>query len=155
MGYDFFLDRNRLNSTFIAADFFDLSSDLAQFDGQFDILYAGSFLHLFGWSQQVTACKRMVSLLRPTPGALLVGRQIGSSIPGEYRHQAGDEGIMYRHDIASFKRMWKLIEKETDTEWDVEGVLRAIEMPGPLAAHNNPTWSSRVVKRLYFTVRRK
>lgn len=153
MGYDLFLDKDRLRSKFIAADFFEPSSDLAQFGGNMDMIYAGSFLHLFDWSRQVAACKRIISLLRPTPGALFVGRQIGSANPGEYKHRVGDDGMLYRHDEATFRRMWEEVAKETGTEWDVEVSLKPIE--GANATVNPAEWMGDEVKRLSFSVRRR
>jgi SAM-dependent methyltransferase len=77
LGYRHFLDRDTLKSKFIAADIFDPSSALSTLDGKIDIIYAGSFLHLFGYADQVTICKRIVKLLRDKKGSLLWGDRSG------------------------------------------------------------------------------
>ncbi len=53
LGYKLFRDKDTLKSKFIAADIFDPSSALSSLYGNIDIIYAGSFLHLFGYAEQV------------------------------------------------------------------------------------------------------
>jgi len=64
LGYKLFRDKDTLTSKFIAADIFDPGSELHELDGKIDILYAGSFLHLFSYEGQINACKAIVKLLR-------------------------------------------------------------------------------------------
>lgn len=46
LGYKLFRDREKLQSKFLVADIFDSSSALAEFRGNFDMVYSGSFFHL-------------------------------------------------------------------------------------------------------------
>lgn len=83
VGYELFGDRDRLQTTFIAADIFDDESLLVkQLAGQMDIIYAGGFFHLFSLEQQETVTARVVQLLAARPGSMLVGRHSGGGCPG-------------------------------------------------------------------------
>lgn len=94
LGYEFFRDRDTLKSKFIAADIFDPNSALKELDGKIDILYAGSFLHLFGYEQQLEVSIRIAKLLKEKPGSLLVGRQVGNVEAGEKPHRTNPEQKM-------------------------------------------------------------
>jgi hypothetical protein len=120
LGYDLFQDRETLKSTFIAADAFDPQSPLKQLNGRMSIVYAGSFFHLFDWDGQFAMAKRVVELLKPEPGGMLLGRQVGNFNPGEYVRDGQDgEKRRWRHDPRTWKEMWELVGKETGTKWDV------------------------------------
>lgn len=117
-GYDLFNDREALKSQFIEANFLDDNSTLVKhFAGQFSIVNAMSFFHLFNYETQKIAAKRIVTLLRPQPGSVLVGRHVGQRVPGGY----GDAGLLgYRHNEKSWKEFWDVIGQETGTKWSVE-----------------------------------
>jgi SAM-dependent methyltransferase len=74
LGYKLFRDASTLKAQFLAADIFDPSSSLAELEGKVDIIYAGSFLHLFNYETQVGVCKRIVKLMREKKGAVVLGR---------------------------------------------------------------------------------
>ncbi|MCJ1391923.1 hypothetical protein MMC18_004790 [Xylographa bjoerkii] len=122
MGYELFRDRETLASKFIEADVFaEADGDtLAELDGKVDVVYTASFLHLFGWEEQVKVGKRIVRLLKAEKGVVVFGRQVGTLEPREYQRKTEEGGSVYRHDGGSFKRMWEQIGKETGTEWRVE-----------------------------------
>jgi SAM-dependent methyltransferase len=120
LGYEFFGDRQTLQSKFIAADVFDPNSGLQELDGKIDILYAGSFLHLFGYEKQVEVCVRIVRLLKEKKGGLIVGRQVGHVEAGERSHRTNNEETMFRHNEESFKNMWELVGEKTGSSWRVE-----------------------------------
>ncbi|KAK0102016.1 hypothetical protein ONS95_001178 [Cadophora gregata] len=129
MGYRLFRDRDTLKSRFIQADIFDDASALftPELHGKIDIIYAASFLHLFGYEQQVEVCKRLVGISRGKEGSMVVGRQVGSSREGEYVQKTNAGGSMYRHSAGSFERMWERVGEETGTKWRVECELKAFE----------------------------
>jgi len=118
LGYKLFRDQGTLKSKFLAADIFDPASPLAELDGKIDIIYAGSFLHLFGYDQQVAVCKRMVKLLRDREGSVVLGRQGGNLVSGEHAHRRG--GTVFRHNAESFRKMWEEVGEATGTKWRVE-----------------------------------
>jgi len=127
LGYKLFRDKESLNSTFIAADIFDESSALSSLDGNIDIIYAGSFLHLFGYDDQVKVCKRIVKLLRDKKGSLLLGRQVGDVVASETVHNTNKNLNMFRHNSESFKKMWEEVGEATGTKWRVESEMMVPE----------------------------
>jgi len=122
VGYDLYNDHTTLQSQFIVSDIFDNKSDLVtRFTGHFDIINAMSFFHLFTWDQQIVIAKRIITLLRPRPGSLLVGRQVG-----KIRHSEDPEAegslIGYYHNEESWRAMWEVVGRETGTRWRVDVV---------------------------------
>ena len=125
LGYELFRDRGRLESRFMTADVFDERGELRELDGRVDIVHAASFLHLFGWDDQVQVARRLVKLLRPRKGSLVLGRQVGNIKPGEFASRSG-KGTMFRHNGESFKRMWDVVAGETGSRWDVVVTLEEL-----------------------------
>ena len=123
IGYDLFLDKSTLKTTFIPADIFDKESGLKQIEGEIDIIHAASFLHLFDEQGQYNACKRIVEILKSKPGSLFIGRQIGNEKSGVFVGSIDPSKQRYRHNPESFKDMWKKIGEETQSEWEVEAYL--------------------------------
>lgn len=126
LGYDLFCDRETLKTKFIEGDVFNADSELRDLEGEVDIIDASSFFHLFSWDQQKLVARRVVKLLRPRRDSLLVGRQVGSTLPGEYVRRDGN-GTRYRHNIESWRRMWTEVGEETGVQVKVDG--RMSEMP--------------------------
>ncbi|PMD12413.1 hypothetical protein NA56DRAFT_613500 [Hyaloscypha hepaticicola] len=120
LGYKFFRDVDTLKVKFLAADIFDIESTLKDLEGTIDIIYAGSFLHLFNYEQQVEVCKRIVKLLREKEGSVVVGRQAGNLEAGERVHRTNEAQSMFRHNLESFKKMWEEVGVMTGTKWRVE-----------------------------------
>lgn len=120
LGYRLFLDRDTLKSKFIEADITDANSALSGLDGEIDIIYAASFLHLFDYEGQVEVCKRLVKLLRGERDSLILGRQIGNTNAGEHVQTTNESGVMYRHNTESFKKMWDDVGEGTRTKWRVD-----------------------------------
>ncbi len=127
LGYELFLDESTLKAKFFAADIFDASSPLAELDGKVDIIYAGSFLHLFHYEQQVAVCKRIVRLLRDKKGSVVLGRQAGNVESGEKVHRTNKEQSMFRHNEQSFRKMWEEVGEATGTEWRADVKLFEVD----------------------------
>ena len=104
----------------------DVEKELQSIKGRIDIVWAASFLHLFPWDRQVTAVTNLVHLLKPRPGSLVMGRQLGSVRPGEYDVMK-DGRWQYRHDVGSFERLWGEVGKTTQTRWRVEASLDEVD----------------------------
>jgi hypothetical protein len=130
IGYDLFRDEEKLpRSHLIApADIFDQSSRLKQFDGKADIIHANSVFHLFSWDDQMKAAKRVVQLMRPQKGSLILGSQIAHKDPGEVESRPGRRSsTMYRHDEKSWERFWETVGEEVGLSFRVKSSL----MPYP------------------------
>src|ERR1700761_8160460 len=114
IGYELFKDKDRLQTTFIAADVFDDSSPLTTLAGQMNIIYTGAFFHLFNLEDQEKIAIRIIQLLAPQPGSLIVGRQSGSEISGEFS-RSGDVNARksFRHNEQSWKELWDRVGEKT------------------------------------------
>lgn len=123
LGYELFRDRDTFKAKFVMGDILDEhNAGLAILDGEFDIIHAAAFFHLFDWSTQVKIGERLVRFFKPgTSNALLVGRQIGSRQPlrVEQSERRGDK--TYLHNIETMQGMWNVIGANTGTRWEVTG----------------------------------
>lgn len=123
IGYELFLDKSTLKTTFIPADIFDTESGLKTIEGDIDIVHAASFLHLFDEEGQYKACRRIVEILKSKPGSLFIGRQIGNQESGVYVGTIDPSKRRYRHNPESFQEMWRKIGEETGSKWETEAYL--------------------------------
>jgi len=152
LGYDLFLDRDRLKTKFIQGDVFDSDSDLNELDGQIDIMHTAAFFHLFGLEEQKQIARRVVKLLRPQKDSLLVGRQVGSVEGGEFPHRTNPGQTMYRHNLQTWRKMWDEIGHETGTRWDVQA--ETLDWQGYALVKAGESWQHEGARRLQFSVRR-
>ena len=124
ISYELFKDKDRLQTTFITADVFDDSSTLTNLAGQMNIIYTGDFFHLFSLEDQERIALRIVQLLEPQPGSLIIGRQSGSENPGEYSRSGDTSGRKhFRHNPQSWKELWDRVGEQTGSKWSVEANL--------------------------------
>lgn len=87
------------------------------------IVYTGCFFHLFGWGDHVKVATRVERLLKPRKGSLLLWREVGNVKASECHHTINAKGTMWRHDVASSTRMWRMVGLATGTRWDVNATL--------------------------------
>ena len=129
IGYDLFRDREGMKAKFIQADILDPESALMPFAGKMDIMYVGLFLHLFTWSKQVDALKRMVRLSRE--GSTVLGCQVGHREAREIGTAWGGGGgggtVVFHHNVESFENMWRQVGRETGTRWAIEAWCQSPE----------------------------
>jgi hypothetical protein len=74
---------------------------------------------------------------------MILGRQVGATEPLE---KDGPTGMMYRHNVESFKKMWKEIGDDLGIRFNVEAKLK------PLSGIHMKFHSDNT-KRLWFVVR--
>jgi hypothetical protein len=157
VGYELFNDKDKLQTTFIAADVFDDDSPLTKLAGQTNIIYTGAFFHLFGLEDQEKIAARLVQLLVPQPGSLIIGRQSGSEVSGEFSRANDKSGRKhFRHNVQSWKELWDRVCEQTKSSWVVDADLNLPEFtlsgPQPQA----PQLQNKIVaRRLRYTVRRQ
>lgn len=124
LGYALFRDRRTLRATFFPADVLDPRDlPLRGLDGEMDVVYLGLFLHHFDFATCVRVCVRVVRLLRPRAGSLVMGVQVGALVADEVPIPIPSGGVLFRHDLASFARLWEEVGRVTGTEWRVEARL--------------------------------
>jgi hypothetical protein len=120
LGYELFLDKEKLKATFLTADIFDDNSELnTKLIGHLDIIHASNFFHLWKRDRQVEAAKRMVKLLNPRPGSLLVGTHTGCR-PGKTFDFEGRNMVLFLQSPESWKQMWDQVSRETGIRFAVE-----------------------------------
>ncbi|KND90499.1 hypothetical protein TOPH_04683 [Tolypocladium ophioglossoides CBS 100239] len=140
IGYSLFRDRERLGASFVIGDMLDPDdSRLEGLRGKVTIIYAGSFFHLFNWTQQLYIGKRLVGFLKPgTRNALIYGRHIGTTKPGG--EALATTIPAYLHDKNSFQRLWDEIGFLTKSRWkvQVEAAGDATHVPSQLKRNLHP-----------------
>lgn len=127
LGYKLFLDRDKMEATFVHASIFgdaDRLQPIAQ-DSPFDVIIACQFLHLFSFEEQLSALRRIVAWTRP--GSVIMGYQRGQPVAREYEKPWGR---MFFHNLESFGGMWTLVESDTGTKWAIEKDLVDLEAWG-------------------------
>jgi SAM-dependent methyltransferase len=142
LGYKLFKDRDKLRTKFLVADIFDPTSPLHDLRGQVDIVYAGSFFHLWGLQKQKEVSRAVASLLRSDPGSMILGRQMGSV---EAFEKISDTGTMFRHNVDSFKKLWKEVGDDLRVSFSVEA--RLVEL-------NQGHFMGDDFRRIYFAIRK-
>ena len=124
LGFELFRDRKSLKSTFFPCDILNEQDLLLRgMNGEMDIVYLGLFLHHFDFETCVTVCVRITKMLKPKPGSLVMGVQVGSLVGDTVGIPIPSGGILFRHDIESLERVWKAVGEKTGTEWKVEARL--------------------------------
>ncbi|KAK3689858.1 hypothetical protein B0T22DRAFT_378782 [Podospora appendiculata] len=146
LGYDFFNDRDTFRGRFIVADLLDTDSEVVR--GSFGIVLLGMVLHLWDLESQTRACVRVVELLRPEPGVLVVGQSVGSLVATEVEVRGGRR--ICKHDAESFGRMWDEVGRRTGTAWTVRARLDE----GLGIAEKKRGWDEPGTRRLSFEVER-
>jgi SAM-dependent methyltransferase len=101
--------------------------------GQFDIIWMAMVLHLWDYKTQLSASISTVKLLKPVPGSMVVGWQIGAKPAVEITRNLQEErkqhSTMFRHDEKSFEKMWDEVGEATGTRWKVEAEVLGFGKP--------------------------
>ena len=127
IGHQLFRDGDRFQDRYIVADLFDDSADglLAKSQGTWDVVNIIMFLHIWDYNTQKAASKRVLKLLRPSAGSMIIGAQTGSTEPGELVLRPpyvaeGEERSVYRHNLQTFADMWKAVGDEEGIKVNVK-----------------------------------
>jgi SAM-dependent methyltransferase len=148
LGYKLFGDQDTLQTKFITANIFDATSALTELHGQFDMIYAGSFFHLWGYEDQVKTSKAVARLLRPQKGSTIYGRQVGSVNAETHNHRTNPTGTMFRHNVESLQKMWREIGDDLGVSFAVEASLEELDSDH-FRFHTPET------RRIHFVIRRE
>lgn len=159
LGYELFPDREREGrkiSWHLANVFDDADPAWKDITGKISIIYTGAFFHLFDRDEQLAVAKRVVSLLKPEPGVLLLGRQVGNDNPGTFSASGySGEKERFRHNVQSWTELWNEVGEATGSKWKVDGVLDLFNV-GPTDPEKKLTdlRLEKDARRLKFVVRR-
>jgi SAM-dependent methyltransferase len=147
LGYDLFRDREIFPPThFLApADAFDTSSDntLATLDGRCAIVHVSAVFHLFNYPDQVLLAKRIVKLLQPRPGSLILGHQNANKNCGEYPSRPGHRSeTLFRHNEVSWQGLWERVGREISPKvrFRVKSVLYPHSIPEGVERPDSGQW---------------
>ena len=150
LGYLLFKDRGRLDARLIIADVLatdDGNGELKALKAKVDVIHTGSFFHLFDWSDQAEALKRLVVLTRV--GALLVGHQTGRK-PAQCTLIRGEP--RFYHDEESWRKMWNEVGEATGTTWALEVEVGEHDILG--LKQDDFIWMGPYARALRFVARR-
>ncbi|OIW26034.1 hypothetical protein CONLIGDRAFT_708928 [Coniochaeta ligniaria NRRL 30616] len=148
LGYDFFNDRDTFRGTFINADLLDRGNEeVRKVQGTFGIAQLGMVLHTWDLEGQTRACERVVELLRPERGVLVVGQSVGDLVGKEFSARGK---MLYKHDVETLTKMWEEVGRRTGTEW----VVRATLDEGLGINEQKRGWDEPSTRRLSFEVER-
>lgn len=164
MGHELFRDRETFQNRFIMADLFDTTSDsaLERTKGKWDVINIIMFLHVFDWSTQLVACKRILGLLSRKSGNMIIGAQTGSTEAGEHVLKPpfvaeGEHKTVYRQSLETFTDMWKIVEKDEDVKLKIqvqydEEKDRELRAKEEETGGKNKFFSGQHQRRLFFTI---
>lgn len=119
LGYDLFGDRETLKARFYTGDVF-AEDFLHEFRGKIDIIFAGSFLHLFSFEQQKVIVAQLGKLLRPKKGSLVFGRHMATAEQGGTIRKNALGWDLYHHSPDTIRQLW---DTAPDGQWEVSSNL--------------------------------
>lgn len=126
LGYELFRDRDRLKVRFLSADIFDDADPVwAELKESASVVHASSFFHLWDYQGQLLASKAVARLLKPVPGSMIMGEQLGSLEAGAYSLMSPDK-TMYLCDAASMAELWERVGRETGNKFDVSVAMAPV-----------------------------
>lgn len=145
LGYELFGDASTFEAQFTSGSIFE-EDFMSKWHGKIDMIYLGSFLHLFTNEQQVVIVKKLEKLLVKKPGALVFGRNLGADKGGEFRMESLGWDL-YRHSDETMRDLWNL-----EGEWEIESQLSRYESPG--WENSRRSWQGDDTKQMMFTAKR-
>ncbi|KAK0724656.1 hypothetical protein B0H67DRAFT_598167 [Lasiosphaeris hirsuta] len=148
LGYELFDDRNKLKARFETGDVF-AEDFLSKYRGKVDIIFLGSFLHLFTFDQQVAIVAQLEKLLRPVPGSLVFGRHMAIEEKGGTLRRNALGWDLYHHSSDTISLLW---EKAPEGKYRVESALVPYASEG---WDNGVNWQGgNDVRQQYFSAKR-
>ncbi|GFF96186.1 hypothetical protein IFM53868_08406 [Aspergillus udagawae] len=118
LGYQLFKDKDRLKAHFLTGDVLD-EEFLEDWGGKIDIIFLGSFLHLFNIEQQKAIVLQLSRLLRGR-GSLVFGRHLATTGKGGTLRENACGWSLYHHSQETIRRLW---EEDPNGKWEVTSEL--------------------------------
>ncbi|RFU32579.1 hypothetical protein B7463_g3763, partial [Scytalidium lignicola] len=136
--YELFNDKDSFKGTLVPADAFSSTiweKEWKGWEGSFDVVHTGLFLHLFSWERQVILCQHIIKLLKTSKGqgendgVVFLGEMLGLEGGGEketgIKGSGGVQHVVFLHDVDSMRKLWDEAAEKTGTagQWKVDGKL--------------------------------
>jgi SAM-dependent methyltransferase len=118
LGYELFRDRDTLKSHFYTQDVF-AEGFLSEWHGKIDIIFLGSFLHLFSFDKQKAVVAQIEKLLKKRRGSLVFGRHMAAENGGSFRKNALGWDL-YHHSPETIRQ---LFDEDPEGTWKVDSEL--------------------------------
>jgi hypothetical protein len=146
LGYELFRDKSSFAGHFISGSIFD-DDFMADCDSKFDMIYLGSFLHLFNAEQQRVIVRKLTRMLKAKPGSMVFGRNLGAERGGDF-HMETLGWDLYRHSNETIKNLWETAEGQ----WEVESCLTRYESAA--WDNNRRGWQGDDTQQMTFVAKR-
>ena len=121
LGYDLFRDRVTLKARFYTGDVF-VENFLGDFHGKIDIIFFGSFLHLFRFDQQIAIVTLVEKLLCKEKVSLVFRRHIATEEKGDINKKNALGCDLYHHSLETIQ---KLLDSALEDKFIVSSKLMA------------------------------
>lgn len=124
VGYDFYRDRETFKGRFFKADVeqLDQYGEMQKLLRSLDIIYCAKLLHLFDRDAQKQRIKDLLQYIRPQAGSLFVVSQngyMGSPTFDRPPSMGRPGGKLWMADADGWTELWRELEEETSTKWEV------------------------------------
>lgn len=129
LGYALFNDKSKFSAKFIEGDILNPHAELSALQGKIGIVWTSHVLHQWVWEGQVEAAIQLSKFSKA--GGMVAGCQVGTTDEGgKVVKVKGANNEWFKHDKASFEKMWDVVSERTQTKWDIEVVMRRWEEVG-------------------------
>lgn len=150
LGYELFRDKDTLKARFYSQSIFD-GEFLPEWHGKIDMIYMGTFLHLFSYDQQKIIISKVLKLLRDRKGSLVFGRHVGAEEGGSIRLNANWE--LFGHSEATIEKLWKE-EGASKGDWQVESRTSSFVLEDMMNGKERPVGQDDRIRMMYFSATR-
>ena len=129
-----------MHAKFYEANILETQSKLmTDLEGKMNVIVASDFFHLFTWEEQVTIGRNFVSLASTEPDTMLIGKFVGKSETESAATDFGHSQRAFWHNESSFRELWRQVEEQTKTSWDVN--VKAVRVgEDPMYTHGYIGW---------------
>ncbi|RDW84207.1 class I SAM-dependent methyltransferase [Aspergillus mulundensis] len=118
LGYQLFKDRDTLKAHFLTGDVL-ADGFLSEWRGKVDIIFLGSFLHLFSFEQQKVIVAQLSKLLRGK-NSLVFGRHLATTGKGGSLKENACGWSLYHHSEETIRQLW---DTDETGKWEVSSEL--------------------------------
>ena len=151
LGYDLFADKQHFQGHFVSGDVFS-PQFLSEYRGKIDMIYLGSFLHLFQEAQQVIIIGQINQLLNPSSGSMVFGRHLGAEAGGPFRMESIGWDL-YRHNQSTLESIFRQgANPPRGASWEVKSSLTRYESANWDESRRG--WQGNDTKQMMFTATR-